>query len=123
MLELLNPKEKTSTLVAELLTGNCELQANLVCYRFSSIFFLLHSSFTLLSFTMGYFSAQIFIPILHDHHWFLMVISRKKKIYILDSFPSKSRVPVISEILTTLKQLLGSDDYISEILQVLPQKN
>jgi hypothetical protein len=122
MLELSGQKEGQSTLAAELLTGDLELQANLVCYRFSSIFFLLHSSFTLLSFTMGYFSPQIFIPIVHDLHWFLIVISREKTIYILDSFHSKSREPFICRILTTLKQLLGSD-YISEVLEVQQQEN
>jgi hypothetical protein len=91
MLELSGQKEGQSTLAAELLTGDLELQANLVCYRFSSIFFLLHSSFTLLSFIMGYFSPQIFIPIVHDLHWFLIMISREKTIYILDSFHSKSK--------------------------------
>ncbi|GJN10974.1 hypothetical protein PR202_ga29125 [Eleusine coracana subsp. coracana] len=64
----------------------------------------------------------IFVPIVHDYHWFLIVISREKTIYILDSFPSESREPVISRILMTLKQLLGSG-YISEVLEVLPQKN
>ena len=122
MLELSGQKEGQSTLAAELLTGDLELQANLVCYRLSSIFFLLHSSFTLLSFTMGYFSPQIFIPIVHDLNWFLIVISREKTIYILDSFHSKSRELVICRILTTLKQLLGSD-YIFEVLEVQQQKN
>ncbi|WVZ73159.1 hypothetical protein U9M48_021503 [Paspalum notatum var. saurae] len=86
-------KEGHSTLDDELLTGDLELKANL-----------------------------IFIPIVHDHHWFLIVISREKTIYILDSFHSKSREPVICRILTTLKQLLGSD-YISKVLEVQQQKN
>ncbi|KAG8041423.1 hypothetical protein GUJ93_ZPchr1554g46485, partial [Zizania palustris] len=68
------PEGGTSTLAAELLTGDLELQANL------------------------------------------------KTIYILDSFHSKSREPVICRILTTLKQLLGSD-YISEVLEVQQQEN
>ncbi|WVZ73154.1 hypothetical protein U9M48_021498 [Paspalum notatum var. saurae] len=93
MLELSGQKEGHSTLDDELLTGDLELKANL-----------------------------IFIPIVHDHHWFLIVISREKTIYILDSFHSKSREPVICRILTTLKQLLGSD-YISKVLEVQQQKN
>jgi len=42
MCELLNPVKSTKYLAAELLTDTQELQANLVCHAFSSIFFLLH---------------------------------------------------------------------------------
>lgn len=93
MLELSGQKEGQSTLASELLNRDLELQANLV-----------------------------FIPIVHDLHWFLIVISREKTIYILDSSHSKSREPVICQILVTLKQLLPPD-YNSEVLEVQQQKN
>jgi len=70
---------------------------------------------------------QIFIPIVHEKHWFLFVISSNKTIYILDSFPSQSREPVISGILSTLKKLLekstAGSHYTSRVLEVKPQEN
>ena len=76
---------------------------------------------------MGYFPLQIFIPIVHKLHWFLIVIARNKNIYILDSFPSKSREPVISHILSTLKQQLAKStagsDYIYKVPKCQQQKN
>ena len=55
---------------------------------------------------MGY-SPQIFMPIIDEHHWFLIVFSRKENIfYILDSFPSDTRVSKIESILSILKEQL-----------------
>lgn len=77
---------------------------------------------------MGYFPPQIFIPIVHLKHWFLIVVSRiKSTIYILDSLPSESRVSVISSIISTLKKQLqqstAGSDYSAEVLRVQPQEN
>ena len=67
--------------------------------------FLLYSFlYILLSFAIGYFS-QIFIPVVHLNHWFFIVISiLEEKIYVLDSFPSESRLQLIVEIYSRLKQ-------------------
>ena len=67
--------------------------------------FLLHSFlYILLSFATGYFS-QIFIPVVHSNHWFFIVISiLEEKISVLDSFPSESRLQLIVEIYSRLKQ-------------------
>ena len=67
--------------------------------------FLLYSFlYILLSFAIGYFS-QIFIPVVHLNHWFFIVISiLEEKISVLDSFPSESRLQLIVEIYSRLKQ-------------------
>ena len=67
--------------------------------------FLLYSFlYILLSFAIGYFS-RIFIPVVHLNHWFFIVISiLEEKIYVLDSFPSESRLQLIVEIYSRLKQ-------------------
>ncbi|KAL6890293.1 hypothetical protein ACP4OV_009056 [Aristida adscensionis] len=93
MLQLSGLKKGLSTLAAELLTGDHELKVNL-----------------------------IFVPIVHESHWFLIVISCENTIYILASFFSKSRDPLICRILTTMEQLLGPG-YISEVLEVLLEQN
>lgn len=77
---------------------------------------------------MGHFPLQIFIPVLHEKHWFLIVISRKKDtIYILDSLPCKSREAVICGILETLQKLgkesIAGSQYICEVLDVQRQGN
>ena len=66
---------------------------------------LLHSFlYILLSFAIGYFS-QIFITFVHLNHWFFIVISiLEEKIYVLDSLPSESRLQLIVEIYSRLKQ-------------------
>ena len=70
----------------------------LICFCY--IVFL----YILLSFTIGYFS-QIFILVVHSNHWFLIAISiLEEKIYVLDSFPSESRLQLIVEIYSRLKQ-------------------
>ena len=104
------------------------VKASLACYWFSSIFYLLHSSFILLSFTIGYFPLQIFIPILHDYHWFLIAISVKDRIiHVLDSLPGESRESLICQIIKTLKEHLPQSNagskYKIDVVPVQKQSN
>nr|CAE03624.2 OSJNBb0003B01.15 [Oryza sativa Japonica Group] len=104
MYELLDPEHGTSTLADEL--GQQANLCKIIVHR----------------------TDKIFIPVLHEKHWFLIVISRKKDtIYILDSLPCKSREAVICGILETLQKLgkesIAGSQYICEVLDVQRQGN
>ena len=76
---------------------------------------------------MGY-SPQIFMPIIDEHHWFLIMFSRKENIfYILDSLPSDTRVSKIESILSILNEQLQESTlgahYTSEVVRVQRQDN
>ena len=121
--QLLDPKCGTGKLAEELGPQNPK-QANLVCYLFSFGDIVIYIA----EFYNGIFPPQIFIPIVHLKHWFLIVVSHiKSTIYILNSLPSESRVSVISSIISTLKKQLqqstAGSDYSTEVLLVQPQEN
>ena len=91
------------------------------------LFFICYIVLLYCCFTMGY-SPQIFMPIIDEHHWFLIVFSRKENIfYILDSFPSDTRVSKIESILSILKEQLQESTpgahYTSEVVRVQRQDN
>jgi len=72
--------------------------------------------------------VQIFIPVVHDDHWFLIVFSREEDtFYVLDSLPSLSRISTINGIISTLKEHLQQasvgPQYSIKVLPVKRQDN
>jgi len=72
--------------------------------------------------------VQIFIPVVHDDHWFLIVFSREEDtFYVLDSLPSLSRISTINGIISTLKEHLQQasvgPQYSVKVLPVKRQDN
>ncbi|CAD6221759.1 unnamed protein product [Miscanthus lutarioriparius] len=70
----------------------------------------------------------IFIPVVHDDHWFLIVFSREEDtFYVLDSLPSLSRISTINGIISTLKEHLQQasvgPQYSVKVLPVKRQDN
>ncbi|PUZ78244.1 hypothetical protein GQ55_1G437700 [Panicum hallii var. hallii] len=72
--------------------------------------------------------ALIFIPIVHDNHWFLIAISVKDRIiHVLDSLPGESRESLICQIIKTLKEHLPQSNagskYKIDVVPVQKQSN
>ena len=126
--QLLDPKRGTGQLAEELGPQNPK-QANLVCYLFSFGDIVIYIA----EFYNGILTptpppVQIFIPVVHDDHWFLIVFSREEDtFYVLDSLPSLSRISTINGIISTLKEHLQQasvgPQYSVKVLPVKRQDN
>jgi len=58
--------------------------------------------------------SQIFIPVVHSKHWFLIAISiLEGTVYVLDSFPNGSWVEIIAAIYSRIKGYLQDSHKIN----------